>query len=180
MPSLIANEIGRNCDFGNILPQKFSLPSTFIYYITKNPGSPSLYRNLIRSCKYFYSKNRIILADKMEIRENKVVICKNEVALTFPISKISQIPCKFWITEKITFFNVNNLATEILRDKMFRFSGLFFESIDFILDQFLPPKFVDQIKVASFKTPLPKYADGILMPLEKVFGFFRNLECFEL
>ena len=40
--------------------QKFSLPASIIHYITKFPRSHVAYEKLIRTCKYFISKNRIV------------------------------------------------------------------------------------------------------------------------
>ena len=42
--------------------QKFSLPESIIFYIRKNPTSHRVWKNLIQTCKYFYSKNPIVVA----------------------------------------------------------------------------------------------------------------------
>uniref|UniRef100_A0A914PEQ4 Uncharacterized protein n=1 Tax=Panagrolaimus davidi TaxID=227884 RepID=A0A914PEQ4_9BILA len=43
--------------------QGFSFPPFIINYIIQNPTTPQLYRNLTKSCKYFYAKNSILLID---------------------------------------------------------------------------------------------------------------------
>ena len=43
--------------------QRFSLPEIIVHYLAKNPTSSKLWKKLIQTCKYFYSKNPIIVAD---------------------------------------------------------------------------------------------------------------------
>ena len=189
MLPIFADEIGRNCDFGNIIPQRFSLPSTFIYYITKNPESPSLYQKLNLSCKYFYSKNPIILADRIQFSENKVRIYKAKERLSYSTLKFlsyailkvfPKTSCKFWITEKAGIYEMNSLVSKILHENIFQVPVLNFKSVSADLHQLLSPDTAQSLREVNFNKTIFKYADGTLMPVEKIFKFFPNLEVFVL
>uniref|UniRef100_A0A914P8G3 Uncharacterized protein n=1 Tax=Panagrolaimus davidi TaxID=227884 RepID=A0A914P8G3_9BILA len=44
--------------------QNFSIPDSVIFYIAKNPKTAELYQKMIKTCKYFFIKNPIIVIDK--------------------------------------------------------------------------------------------------------------------
>uniref|UniRef100_A0A914YTW3 Uncharacterized protein n=1 Tax=Panagrolaimus superbus TaxID=310955 RepID=A0A914YTW3_9BILA len=54
------------------LQQSFPFRDTLINYIVKNPSSPKLYQKLIKTCKYFFAANPILVVKnfKLEIQDD--------------------------------------------------------------------------------------------------------------
>uniref|UniRef100_A0A914PBQ5 Uncharacterized protein n=1 Tax=Panagrolaimus davidi TaxID=227884 RepID=A0A914PBQ5_9BILA len=44
--------------------QNFSMPDSFVFYIAKNPKTWKLYQKMVKTCKYFFVKNPILVIDK--------------------------------------------------------------------------------------------------------------------
>ena len=45
--------------------QRFSIPENIVHYIMKNPTSYQIWKKLIQVCKYFFSKNPIVVVDSL-------------------------------------------------------------------------------------------------------------------
>uniref|UniRef100_A0AC35GUY1 Uncharacterized protein n=1 Tax=Panagrolaimus sp. PS1159 TaxID=55785 RepID=A0AC35GUY1_9BILA len=45
--------------------QDFAFPGSLIYYIAKNPLSPKVYQKLIKTCKFFFVKNPILVLSNL-------------------------------------------------------------------------------------------------------------------
>ena len=171
--------IGRNCDFKKLFHQRFSLPSWIIYYMAKNPTTPDVYEKLVRSCKYWYPKNPVIVVDSIIFREDGFSIEKSEEGIRFGFLSLTQISCKFWI-HSLTVFTLIKWRTEFLRDKIFRIKNLNVYSAGVVLEQILRPDTAESVKNVCFSLAAPRHANGILMSLGKIFAFFPNLEEFYL
>uniref|UniRef100_A0A914QV82 Uncharacterized protein n=1 Tax=Panagrolaimus davidi TaxID=227884 RepID=A0A914QV82_9BILA len=76
--------------------QNFSLPNNIIYYISKNPKSAKLYQKMIQTCKYFFIKNPIIVID------SRLAFCENQWLIKRKPYDISNVTCKFWITDDLS------------------------------------------------------------------------------
>ena len=176
--------IGRDCDFDKVLPQRFSLPSCTIYYMTKNPTSPAVYEKLIRSCKYWYSKNPIFVIDEIKFTQKGCYLLKNGQEKCFWSLCVSQIFCKLWI---LKFFEISNEVVEhvgflkrLLREKVYQTKGLYFHGIGIALDKIVPPEIIQSVKNVCFYRIGSIQADETAMTLEKNFKFFPNLDDFTL
>ena len=180
MSSPDANEIGRIWDFEKPMPQQFSLPAFIVYYMSKNPTTPEVYEKLIRTCKYFYSKNPIIVAEFIKISKDYFRIRVTYVSKTYPIiSNLNQISCKFWITGEVSVDGSLSFAIDILREKMFKLTKLSFWDMHVPIDTVSSIKVVKLMKELKLVGSVPEFADGTLMPCEKVFESFPNLEGFK-
>uniref|UniRef100_A0A914P5H1 Uncharacterized protein n=1 Tax=Panagrolaimus davidi TaxID=227884 RepID=A0A914P5H1_9BILA len=74
--------------------QNFSLPNNIIYYISKNLKSAKLHQKMIRSCKYFFIKNPIIVINsKLYFHD------ENQWEVELKLYDISKVTYKFWITD---------------------------------------------------------------------------------
>ena len=175
-----ANQIGNKCNFVNLFHQRFPIPSNIVFYMAKNPSSPSLWKKLIRTCKYFYSRSPIFVVDSIIFSKSKVSIRYEKDKKYFRVISLSQISCKFWILQTATYFHFNDLKIRILRDKMFQINGFYFKSIHVKLEENLPSEILKNVKSVCFDEAVPEHADGAPMSLETVFKFFPNLEVFNL
>ena len=172
--------MGRNCAFEKLIPQRFTIPSSIVYYMAQNPASAVVYQKLIQSCKYFYPKNPIIVADEIIFHENKVVIRTRKEFKFFETFDTKQFFCKFWFVIEVLILKMDSLAIEFLHNKMFRTNRLRFVSVPVVVEQVLTPEVVQSVKTAYFSNTIPEYADGTPVPVQKVLELFPNIECFDL
>ena len=183
MPFRSIRRLGRNCDFENLVTQRFSIPSSIVYYMAKNPISPTSYQKLIKCCKYFYSKNLILVVDEIILGDSTVKIYISNDSEDLPpylIAKPHQILCKLWVTQTAHVLNLTDVGTQTLLHKIFRVSKFWIYSNTIRLDSILRPEIIESVKKVDFCNTFLEFADGKKMPLKNVFEFFPNLEDFVL
>uniref|UniRef100_A0A914QGA8 Uncharacterized protein n=1 Tax=Panagrolaimus davidi TaxID=227884 RepID=A0A914QGA8_9BILA len=74
--------------------QNFSMPNSIIFYIAKNPKTAGFYLKMVKTCKYFFIKNKIIIIQNLDAGDGEWR--SGNVALNF-----TKYNCKYWITDKI-------------------------------------------------------------------------------
>uniref|UniRef100_A0AC34FJM8 Uncharacterized protein n=1 Tax=Panagrolaimus sp. ES5 TaxID=591445 RepID=A0AC34FJM8_9BILA len=74
--------------------QEWSLPDSIIYYMAMNPKSAKVYQKLVKSCKYFYIKNPILVASRLFYDNNKWQLLSSKE--TIDMVNVTQ---KIWITD---------------------------------------------------------------------------------
>uniref|UniRef100_A0AC34FXG0 Uncharacterized protein n=1 Tax=Panagrolaimus sp. ES5 TaxID=591445 RepID=A0AC34FXG0_9BILA len=57
--------------------QTFSIPTSIVHYIAKNPSNQDTYDEMIQCCKYFFIKNPIIPLTKLSMRDGWLRILCN-------------------------------------------------------------------------------------------------------
>uniref|UniRef100_A0A914Q485 Uncharacterized protein n=1 Tax=Panagrolaimus davidi TaxID=227884 RepID=A0A914Q485_9BILA len=87
----------RNRAFESFHRQSFPFRNSIIRYISKNPASPKIYQKLIKSCKYFFVENPVLLTTKLRYNFK----WKAEFNGIRKEVKIDNLPCKLWITSDI-------------------------------------------------------------------------------
>ena len=165
--------------FENPYCQRFSLPENIVYYIAQNPISSSAYQKLVQACKYFYSKNPIIVVEKID-NENKEILRLNKgwESKSLRISDLNQISCKFWVSGyAYTVYSCPRFI-EILLQKCIHLNWLYFYFENITFERYSSIK--NAITKLKIFVAVPQFADGRMMPLEDVFEFFPNLESFEM
>uniref|UniRef100_A0A914QK10 Uncharacterized protein n=1 Tax=Panagrolaimus davidi TaxID=227884 RepID=A0A914QK10_9BILA len=166
------------------IKQAFSLPDSFIHYIAKNPLTPNIYNKLIRTCKYFFETNPIIVIDRMhdgtKICANDPKTCeKNDEKCCRDID-MKQMKCKLWITNFLTLCGINmsafvplfhqkvicceNTHLSILR------TSLVFDDLKILASKF---------KSVCIYEVLITYHNGTMVMLDKIIGAIPSLEKFE-
>uniref|UniRef100_A0A914NZV9 Uncharacterized protein n=1 Tax=Panagrolaimus davidi TaxID=227884 RepID=A0A914NZV9_9BILA len=74
--------------------QNFSMPDSIIFYAAKNPKTAKLYLKMVKTCKYFYFKNPIIIINRLHTFGGKWMVKEKSLDLT-------KYNCKYWITDQI-------------------------------------------------------------------------------
>ena len=133
MTSRNANEIGRNCDFKKLIPQRFSIPSSFIYYMAKNPTSLPVYQKLIQSCKYFFAKNPIIVVFNIPVYKWDYKICEDRKPTSSNSEFRTQLSCIIFAIRESKICHQSFLASESLRGKMLFSNALYFGANNAVL-----------------------------------------------
>ena len=149
----------RKCDFENLHPQRFSIPSTIIYYITKNLVSPSTHQKLIQSCKHFFAKNPIIVIDRIMFYFNDFIIVENKACISFNYSCLSRLqiclPYKFWVIKTASLDSLCHVALEVLRENMFRINELHLHSYIVDPEQIFQPEVLESIQQVNYLCKWP-------------------------
>uniref|UniRef100_A0A914QB54 Uncharacterized protein n=1 Tax=Panagrolaimus davidi TaxID=227884 RepID=A0A914QB54_9BILA len=96
--------------FSTFCQQSFSLPvDSIIYYILKNPKTPELYQKLIKTCKYFFLKNSILIVSRLWFQyRNDWYTIVNEKRIKF-----KNISSKIWVTGAIEIYQNQNEQSRI-------------------------------------------------------------------
>uniref|UniRef100_A0A914QQ73 Uncharacterized protein n=1 Tax=Panagrolaimus davidi TaxID=227884 RepID=A0A914QQ73_9BILA len=74
--------------------QNFSMPDSIIFYVAKNPRTAELYLKMVKTCKYFFIKNPIIIIPYLDAYGGKWRVYEKPFDLT-------KYNCKYWITDGI-------------------------------------------------------------------------------
>ena len=75
--NFVKNKLSVNmCFFETTKPQNFSLPEPIINIILKSKENPLIYEKLIQTCKYFFTKNPVLVINYLYIHtcENKLSV----------------------------------------------------------------------------------------------------------
>uniref|UniRef100_A0A914PFU7 Uncharacterized protein n=1 Tax=Panagrolaimus davidi TaxID=227884 RepID=A0A914PFU7_9BILA len=96
--------------------QNWPFKLSFINYITKTPSNAKAWQKLIQSCKYFFAKNPIVVADSLDLHQMFEVSAGR---LQKFISS-NNISYKLWITEKLRIYgadpkDVSSIIPQIYR-----------------------------------------------------------------
>uniref|UniRef100_A0A914QTZ3 Uncharacterized protein n=1 Tax=Panagrolaimus davidi TaxID=227884 RepID=A0A914QTZ3_9BILA len=70
------------------------MPDSVMFYIAKNPKTAELYLKMVKTCKYFFIKNEIIVIVRLEHFRGKWSVKEKPLDLT-------KYNCKYWITDNI-------------------------------------------------------------------------------
>uniref|UniRef100_A0A914QY82 Uncharacterized protein n=1 Tax=Panagrolaimus davidi TaxID=227884 RepID=A0A914QY82_9BILA len=90
--------------------QDFAFQDSVIHSMIKNPTSTKLYEKLIHFCKYFFSKNPIVVIPHLEFKHGKHRWKAVRNCITTRID-LANVLHKLWITD--TVYGRNKVTTEI-------------------------------------------------------------------
>uniref|UniRef100_A0A914PB64 Uncharacterized protein n=1 Tax=Panagrolaimus davidi TaxID=227884 RepID=A0A914PB64_9BILA len=172
------------------IQQNWSLPNSIILYIAKNPSSSKVYQILVRTCKFFFETNPIIITAYLDTCKNstKYRISQNqnerrkcsqnnfECCIKIDLNMLST---KIWITRGLYIQKrIQNSITTIVQ-KNFRFESfhLSVAENDIIFDDL---KFLvsSAKRVFLFENSI-KYKNGSIVMLDNILGCLpTNIEIF--
>ena len=90
--------------------QRFSIPGTLVHYILKHPTSHRLLMKLIQTCKYFFSKNPILVIDSFWYNRGSWYMGLNDEIIPYDVDE-----CPFKLWNMSSFVAVaNNVITQLV------------------------------------------------------------------
>uniref|UniRef100_A0A914PQF1 Uncharacterized protein n=1 Tax=Panagrolaimus davidi TaxID=227884 RepID=A0A914PQF1_9BILA len=148
--------------------QNFSMPDSVIFYVAKNPKTAELYLKMVKTCKYFFIKNPIIIisnldADGGEWRSDDVPL------------NLTKYNCKYWITDGI-YASARGLVNIFLSiiPKLYQCDA---ESL-WLSDQIISfndlSLIISSAEEIRFTNVIVKHADSSDVPLEDIFAIAVN------
>ena len=169
-------------------PQKFSLPSNIVYYLTKFCHRAQVYQKLQKTCKYFCSKIPVIICDILEQvrcsersargdpwKDDLWVMNLNGSELRFKEMNFNKI----WITQKLKVW-AKTLPLFSLTPKIYRFEAkkltVFNQELSF--DEFKPFTSTTVEDLHLCEVTVTK-SDGKTMVMEELFKLFPNISSFD-
>uniref|UniRef100_A0A914PY28 Uncharacterized protein n=1 Tax=Panagrolaimus davidi TaxID=227884 RepID=A0A914PY28_9BILA len=103
------------------LHQNFSMRDSLIFYITTNPKTAELYLKMVKTCKYFFVKNPILVVDNLSYRETRWIVAEAPYDMNQTTSKL-WIADNLYVSPKYSFTaetNNRNILTSII-PKLYR------------------------------------------------------------
>uniref|UniRef100_A0AC35FNN1 Uncharacterized protein n=1 Tax=Panagrolaimus sp. PS1159 TaxID=55785 RepID=A0AC35FNN1_9BILA len=145
--------------------QDFSMPDSVIFYVAKNPKTAELYLKMVKTCKYFFVKNPIIVIPKLWAHYG------GKWSSGRVILNLTKYNCKYWITSEIyapAHGLVNQNIVSSIIPKLYRcdVKRLFlFHQIIFFNDLLL---LISSAEWINFTNVIVKHADSSDVPLEDI------------
>uniref|UniRef100_A0AC34GU27 BTB domain-containing protein n=1 Tax=Panagrolaimus sp. ES5 TaxID=591445 RepID=A0AC34GU27_9BILA len=152
--------------------QEWSLPDSIIYYMAMNPKSAEVYQKLVKSCKYFYIKNSILVVKRLKYEKEKWKIsCGKETI------NMGNVTLKIWITDVFdvtAFSNVSQKTASSIIPNIYKCDAksvyLYDQVISFQDFCFL----ASNVYFVSFSNTTVKNEDLSILEFEKLFLTFSK------
>uniref|UniRef100_A0A914QPT5 Uncharacterized protein n=1 Tax=Panagrolaimus davidi TaxID=227884 RepID=A0A914QPT5_9BILA len=145
--------------------QDFAFQDSIMHYIAKNPKSVKLYQKLVKSCKHFFLKNPILILYKLCSTSAGWEARAEDDWKRLDIYNISS---KFWITEGFYGFTGKNDLVSSLIPKLYKCDAKMLHLFDQIITSDELLFLASNAEEIDFSEVVVKYADGSVVPLEKV------------
>uniref|UniRef100_A0A914Q854 Uncharacterized protein n=1 Tax=Panagrolaimus davidi TaxID=227884 RepID=A0A914Q854_9BILA len=144
--------------------QNFSMPDSVIFYIAKNPKTAELYLKMVKTCKYFFIKNPIIIIPNLYAYEGNWR--NGQVSLN-----LIKYNCKCWITNQIHAsayeFVDKNIFSSII-PKLYQCDIKHLLLSDQIISYHDLSHIISSAKSIDFINVIVKYADSTDVPFEDI------------
>ena len=161
--------------------QRFSLPEDTIVHIAMNPPSPEVFHKLIKCCKYFWLKNRVITLNGLYRFRNDEYCMTDKINGFEKIQKfkIENVNKKLWIYRNVYVLGrQNGLMASSIIPRIYRCDvsklTLEFQSISF--EEFRKLTSSGSFKSLYFFATIVKNDDGTIVPIEKLIEFLPKLQ----
>ena len=161
--------------------QRFSIPETIVHYILKNPISHRLWKNLIQTCKHFFSKNPILVIDSLRHKEEtpgwiaKLGDERN-------IIDVENVPFTLWIisTFDAAFGGPHPVALPIQKIYRSELTVLMLQNVSLSYDEFqflTSANIVNRVRLANLQL---QHADGRVVDLYEILQLVPRAKHFGL
>ena len=183
--SVVSGDEEKMYTFKTPRPQKFSLPSNIVYYLTKFCHRAPVYQKLQKTCKYLCSKNPVIICDKLEQFSRSVrddpwkdediwQMNLNGSEMTFKELSSNKI----WITQKLHVWT-KTLPLFSLIPRIYRFEATKLRVSNQVLtfNEFKPIISATVEDLCLREVTVTK-SDGKMMVMEELFKLFPNISVF--
>uniref|UniRef100_A0A914PSI1 Uncharacterized protein n=1 Tax=Panagrolaimus davidi TaxID=227884 RepID=A0A914PSI1_9BILA len=144
--------------------QNFSMPDSIIFYVAKNPKTAELYLKMVKTCKYFFVKNPIIIIPNLFTYGGKW--SNGPVTLNF-----TKYNCKYWITDEICASApglVNRIIFSPIIPKLHRCDAKSLSLSHQIISYHDLSFIISSAERIRFNNVVVKHADGSDVPLEDI------------
>uniref|UniRef100_A0A914NYP3 Uncharacterized protein n=1 Tax=Panagrolaimus davidi TaxID=227884 RepID=A0A914NYP3_9BILA len=152
--------------------QNFSMPDSVIFYIAKNPKTAKLY---LKTCKYFFVKNPIIIINRLEHFHGKWRVKEKPLDLT-------KYSCKYWITDEIYDFGNEFVDKNILSPiipKLYQCDVRHLSLSDQIISFSDLSLLISSAEEIDLYDVIVKLADGSDVPVDDIVAIAINAKSFE-
>uniref|UniRef100_A0AC34FGT1 Uncharacterized protein n=1 Tax=Panagrolaimus sp. ES5 TaxID=591445 RepID=A0AC34FGT1_9BILA len=158
--------------------QSFSLPDSIMHYMAMNPKNAEVYQKLVKSYKYFFVNNPIlVLSDLHYIFDGWKT---KKINGDWKGIDIKNSSCKLWITDSVVVFSVNdNTVASSFISQIYQCSvkylTLWYQITSY--DEF--SVLASAFENLEFIEVTVKYDDGAVVPFEKLVEQLRNVKKIE-
>uniref|UniRef100_A0A914Q6Z1 Uncharacterized protein n=1 Tax=Panagrolaimus davidi TaxID=227884 RepID=A0A914Q6Z1_9BILA len=147
--------------------QNFSMPDSLIFYIAKNPKTWKLYQKMVKTCKYFFVKNPILVIDKhLYNDDSKWFIAQTPYDINQTTSKL-WIADDFSVDSDITEAKDQNILTSII-PKIYRCDVRFLSLLNQVISYRDLPLLISSAEMIHFDEVVVKHEHGSNVDVQKI------------
>uniref|UniRef100_A0A914QXC5 Uncharacterized protein n=1 Tax=Panagrolaimus davidi TaxID=227884 RepID=A0A914QXC5_9BILA len=147
--------------------QNFSMPDSFVFYMAKNPKTWKLYQKMVKTCKFFFVKNPVlVIDDSLNYHGSQWTIIQTPYDM-------NQTTSKLWIAHGLFVSSITaemidpNILNSII-PKLYRCDAWvlsLFEQVIFYHDL---PLLTSSAKLIFFDQVVVKHEDGSNVDVQKI------------
>uniref|UniRef100_A0A914PGR7 DUF38 domain-containing protein n=1 Tax=Panagrolaimus davidi TaxID=227884 RepID=A0A914PGR7_9BILA len=154
--------------------QLFALPDPIMEYIAKNPQFAEHYQKMIKSCKYFFIKNPILVIHDLRYNSGNGWEMRSPISGGWKKVDMKKLSCKLWITDYLRV-NATTSDKNVLLSIIPKIDKCQAERLD-IFKQEIVYEELDILgkfaKYVWFEDSVVKYQNGKNVELEKIVQIF--------
>ena len=164
--------------------QRFKLPEIIVHYLAKNPTSSKLWKKLIQTCKYFYSKNPVVVVgDVCETGDLAINFwdVSSDVSGRRINLDLQNCSFKFWITYSLSAKirdTPDRISSLIQRVYRFDLETLNLWDVSITLDEFQCLISSNTLIKLKFVNVIMKHSDGSLVDLVQILERIPRIQDF--
>uniref|UniRef100_A0A914Q4R4 Uncharacterized protein n=1 Tax=Panagrolaimus davidi TaxID=227884 RepID=A0A914Q4R4_9BILA len=157
------------------------MPDSLVYYIAKNPTTWKMYQKMVKTCKYFFIKNPILVIDqRLCLSIARSYYYKYEPTFIQTPYDIKQTKSKLWIAHDLTVgYSViaetkyPNFLTSII-PKLYRCDVRVLSLHNQVISYFDLPLLTSSAEKVYFNQVVVKHKDGSSVEVQKIVEIASN------
>uniref|UniRef100_A0A914QRG7 Uncharacterized protein n=1 Tax=Panagrolaimus davidi TaxID=227884 RepID=A0A914QRG7_9BILA len=152
--------------------QNFSMPDSLVFYIAKNSKSWKLYQKMVKTCKYFFIKNPILVIDK------QLNHFGSEWTIEETPYNMNQTTSKHWYDSAIspvysTETKDHNILASII-PKLYRCDVWILQLLKQVISYHDLPLLISSAEMIYFVQVVVKHEDGSNVEVQKIVEIASN------